>query len=98
MYSTHTYDWYQVESKDIDFSSRELGRQNGLSVDGSGKMFFPDYATKTYRHPRIFEIKSDIYEIDTGKKNTINMFAQATDDDSRARQDNFVEFGKYIIT
>ena len=98
LYSTHTYDWYQVESKDIDFSSRELGRQNGLTVDGSGKMFFPDYATKTYRHPRIFEIKSDIYEIDTGKKNTINMFAQATDDDSRARQDNFVEFGKYIIT
>jgi len=98
LYSTHTYDWYQVESKDIDFSSSELGRQNGLTVDGAGKMFFPDYATKTYRHPRIFEIKADVYEIDTGRKNTINMFAQATDDDNRAREGNFVEFGKYIIT
>ena len=99
LYSTHTYDWYQVEFKDIDFSSRELGNQNGIPVDGSGKMIFPDYATKTYRHPRIFEIKSDVYEINNpSKKNTINMFAHATDDDNRARQDNFVEFGKYIIS
>ena len=31
----------------------ELGRQNGIPVDGSGKMVFPDFGTKTYNHPRI---------------------------------------------
>lgn len=98
LYSTHEENWYSPDRKDINFSASQLGSQNGIPVDGAGKMIFPDFATKTYSHPRIFEIKADVYEIATGKKNTINMFAQATEDDNRAQQDNFVEFGKYIIT
>ena len=46
------------EKKDIQFSASELGRQNGIPVDGSGKMVFPDFGTKTYNHPRITEIKA----------------------------------------
>ena len=96
--STHEENWYSADRKDINFNASQLGSQNGIPVDGAGKMIFPDFATKTYSHPRIFEIKADVYEIATGNKNTINMFAQATEDDNRAQQDNFVEFGKYIIT
>ena len=57
--STHEESFNSVsEKKDIQFSASELGRQNGIPVDGSGKMVFPDFGTKTYNHPRIFEIKS----------------------------------------
>ena len=97
--STHEESFNSVsEKKDIQFSASELGRQNGIPVDGSGKMVFPDFGTKTYNHPRIAEIKADIYEIGTGRKNTINMFAVTTSDNNRARYNNFVEFGKFIVT
>ena len=37
--STHEESFNSVsEKKDIQFSASELGRQNGIPVDGSGKM------------------------------------------------------------
>jgi len=102
LYSDHYHDWYSFEYKDIDFDSTELARQNNISRDGD-KLIFPDFSTKTYSQPRIFELKADIYNLDLNPglgeaKNRINMFAEATRDDTKARESNFTEFGKYIIT
>ena len=102
LYSDHYHDWYNFEYKDIDFDSQELASQNNLPRDGD-KLIFPDFGTKTYSQPRIFELKSDIYNLDLNPglgeaKNRINMFAEATRDDTKARESNFTEFGKYIIT
>jgi len=103
LYSDHYHDWYNFEYKDIDFDSSEMGRQNNLPSDGSGKIIFPDFGLKNYTQPRIFEIKADIYNLDLNPnqgeaKNRINMFAQATDDANKARESQVLEFGKYIIT
>ena len=86
LYSDHYHDWNNFEYKDIDFDSSEMAaRQNNLPTDGSGKLIFPDFGFKNYTQPRIFEIKSDIYNLDLNpnegeNKNRINMFAQATND------------------
>ena len=103
LYSDHYHDWGNFEYKDIDFDSTEMARQNNLPTDGSGKIIFPDFGTKNYTQPRIFEIKSDIYNLDLNPnegeaKNRINMFAQATDDADKSRESQVLEFGKYIIT
>jgi hypothetical protein len=101
LYSDHYYEWSTFEYKDIDFDSQELARQNNLPRDGD-KLIFPDFSTDNYIKPRIFEIKSDIYNLDLNNlneaKNRINMFAEAIRDDTKARESNFLEFGKYIIT
>lgn len=96
LYLKTSHDWYNFEYKDIDFTSSELASQNGLPRDGD-KLIFPDYATKNYAYPSIREIKTDIINLDTGEKNRINMFAIATDDDTKARENNYMEYGKYII-
>lgn len=99
LYSEYSHDYNSFnEKKDIDFDASSLASQNGLRTDGSGKLIFPDFGIKTYSHPRLFELKTDIYNLDTGEKNRINMFAEATRDDRTARESNFVEFGKFIIT
>ena len=102
LYSNHYHDWSSFEYKDIDFDSTEMARQNKLPTDGSGKIIFPDFGTKNYTQPRIFEIKSDIYNLDLNpnegeRKNRINMFAQATNDSNKAKESQVLEFGKYII-
>ena len=103
LYSDHYHDWNNFEYKDIDFDSSEMARQNNLPTDGSGKLIFPDFGFKNYTQPRIFEIKSDIYNLDLNPnegeaKNRINMFAQATNDANKSRESQVLEFGKYIIT
>ena len=103
LYSNHYHDWSNFEYKDIDFDSSEMASQNNLPTDGSGKIIFPDFGTKNYTQPRIFEIKSDIYNLDLNPnegeaKNRINMFAQATTDSDKAKESQVLEFGKYIIT
>lgn len=99
LYSEYSHDYNSFnEKKDIDFDASSLASQNGLTTDGAGKLIFPDFGIKTYSHPRLFELKTDIYNLDTGEKNRIIMYAEATQDDRTARESNFVEFGKYIIT
>ena len=95
--------WSNFEYKDIDFESSELASRNSLPTDGSGKLIFPDFGSKTYTNPRIFQIKADIYNLDLNaneseRKNRINMFAVATDDENKAKESNVLEFGKFIIT
>jgi len=97
LYLNTSHDWYNFEYKDIDFQSSDLAIQNGLPRDGD-KLIFPDFATKNYQYPRITEIKSDIINLDNGEKNRINMFAIATDDQIKARENIYMEYGKYIIT
>ena len=102
LYSNHYHDWSNFEYKDIDFDSSEMARQNNLPTDGSGKIIFPDFGTKNYTQPRIYEIKADIYNLDLNPnegeaKNRINMFAQATNDSNKAKESQVLEFGKYII-
>ena len=103
LYSDHYHDWNGFEYKDIDFDSSELASQNNLQNDGSGKLIFPDFGSKNYTNPRIFQIKADIYNLDLNvneseRKNRINMFAVATDDENKAKESNILEFGKFIIT
>ena len=95
--------WSNFEYKDIDFDSSELASRNSLPTDGSGKLIFPDFGSRTYKNPRIFQIKADIYNLDLNanegeRKNRINMFAIATDDEDKAKESNVLEFGKFIIT
>ena len=102
LYSNHYHDWSNFEYKDIDFDSSEMARQNNLPTDGSGKIIFPDFGTKNYTQPRIYEIKADIYNLDLNPnegeaKNRINMFAQATNDSNKSKESQVLEFGKYII-
>ena len=96
LYLKTSHDWYNFEYKDIDFQSSDLAIQNGLPRDGD-KLIFPDYATKNYAYPSIREIKTDIINLDNGEKNRITMFAIATDDKNKARENNYMEYGKYII-
>ena len=101
LYSNHEHEWSNFEYKDIDFDSTELARQNNITRDGD-KLIFPDFSTENYSKPRIVEIKADIYNLDLNPndyevKNRINMFAEATRDDDKAKESNFTEFGKYII-
>lgn len=103
LYSDHYHDWYNFEYKDIDFDSSEMASQNKLPTDGSGKLIFPDFGFKNYTKPRIYEIKADIYNLDLNAnesevKNRINMFAQGTEDQDKARESQVLEYGKYIIT
>ena len=90
--------WYGFSYDDIDFTSAELAEKNNLPRDGSGSLIFPDYATGNYSYPRITAINSDIINLNTGQKNTLNMFTRATDDDTKAKENNAMEFGKYIFT
>lgn len=92
-------EWSYYGKRTIEFSSGELARQNRLPTGGNGDdMIFPDYASRTYEYPRIVQIKSDIINLDTGQRNTLNMFSEGTRDTNEKRRGNFMEFGKYIIT
>ena len=98
-----SYDWYGFGKYDIDFDSTELARQNGLPTDGSGRILFPDYFTNSYDYPRISNIDTEIINLDLnvgapGRINGIAMFTDGTSDTNRRRENNFLEFGKYVIT
>ena len=91
--------------RDIDFDSTELARQNGLPTDGSGRILFPDYflLNNSYEYPRISNIDAKIINLDlnegsSGRTNGINIFADGTGDNNKRKENNFLEFGNYIIT
>jgi len=90
--------WYGFSFDDIDFNSSELAQANNLPTDGGGALIFPDYVTGNYSYPRITAINTDIINLNTNEKNTLNMFTRATDDDTKAKENIFMEFGKYTFT
>jgi len=90
--------WYGFSFDDIDFTSSELAQQNNLPTDGSGSLIFPDYSTGNYRYPRIAAINSEIINLETNESNTLSMFTRATDDDTKAKEGIYLEYGKYIFT
>ena len=71
-----------------------------ISTSGitSGSLIFPDYSTGNYRYPRIAAINSEIINLETNESNTLSMFTRATDDDTKAKEGIYLEYGKYIFT
>lgn len=102
---TKSESYFGYGKTDIDFDSTELARQNGLPTDGSGRIHFPDYflLNNSYEYPRISNIDAKIINLDLnegspGRTNGINIFADGTGDNNKRKENNFLEFGNYIIT